>query len=145
MHRVSRELAMSAKGQPCRLLWSLWVNSLRRERAKSSGPLQSLTNHTDLPGKGRWGELLAPKKSTGIFLSVARPKVLTAFLSLWTMQTSVLNNESGESVEAVVLIVLMWSPYFCHPTYFYNYINRSFQTVTWIMVQLEILVYEKIC
>lgn len=55
--------------------------------------------------RGRWGELLAPQTSTGTFLAVARPKVLSPFIC--PVVKSLLNNGSNKSMEAVLLTLFL--------------------------------------
>lgn len=48
---------------------------------------------------------MAPQTSTGTFLDVPRPKVLSPFICL--MGKSLLNNGSNKSMEAVLLILFL--------------------------------------
>lgn len=121
MHPASRELVMSVKGQARRLLRSLWVSSLRTERAKSSRSLQrARVPHKSywLLSKGQLGWITGSTKFNGNISSCGQAKSSPLFfLLVWCMPLCSIM-EAVNLWDSCVDTDLTKSPYYCHPTSF---------------------------
>lgn len=104
-HAASRE-----QRQPHRLARSLWEN---QELSSLCSPQILLTFQHRAVVVNYWLQ-----KSQWQHFHLWEGQEFSPFLFTCLLHTSVLSNESS-CVDAV----LMQSSYYCHPTYFYNYIN----------------------